>query len=641
MRKAVLFFAAAFIFFSFSCTDFPDGEICPGGEGVTRVDVGVTSSQEIGGGGRSILPSAFDGGGYEYYLFYIDTLSSSASGYSFYGTVSLSYISQTEATASVEFRPSVYRFVLYACPSHLSSPSEAEAKSAAVLSGATVADIRSVRKILFYLDSETLSAKGTVSVDMDSLWAFPDGWDFSDGSAFITVGLYDKNTGKAVSSMAGNPYRLSYPSDVSDTIHLEDFSFGGAEIMPGAYDFIVRFANARLGTQYEWSDDITIVPNRTTAAEISVPNVIEEIPSPPSSFSVSVSGANDDSDFYTAFFSWNDDADNETGFEIEIADVSSWHSNLDGVMLMIPDVSDDASWDDTVSEPSYAGNDVNVYDEKSYSEYISHYYGYFGNSADFSPDSYSLKRNSTRARFFLQLGRRYIARIRSVGDAGKSAWVYGDFDSGGINVFRLSYMTDSGSFSSYESQSASGVPVDFPASPLWKSWRVSSGTGASYPADGSGQPVPYTGHANLYLVGEYDASDDGSSAYDWADGDVILYGWGNAGGNVYFGGLSEDESGLSRLCDEGQFVSVSKSSVGTLRWELSPSAKSYSSVTLSIRKSTDDAPVYSQLWDTSTKVWTVDASSLDDGIYIATFAALSAAFPGKEFIFSAVVEITD
>ena len=160
---------------SFSCTDFPDGEICPGSEVVARVDVGVTSSQEIGGGGRSILPSAFDGGGYEYYLFYIDTLSSSASGYSFYGTVSLSYISQTEATASVEFRPSVYRFVLYACPSHLSSPSENEAKSAAVLSGATIADIRSVRKILFYLDSETLSAKGTVSVDMDSSWAFPTG----------------------------------------------------------------------------------------------------------------------------------------------------------------------------------------------------------------------------------------------------------------------------------------------------------------------------------------------------------------------------------------------------------------------------------------------------------------------------------
>ena len=303
MRKAVLFFAAAFIFFSFSCTDFPDVEFCPGSEVVARVDVGVTSSQEIGGGGRSILPSAFDGGGYEYYLFYIDTLSSSASGYSFYGTVSLSYTSRTEATASVEFRPSVYRFVLYACPSHLSSPSEAEAKTAAVLSGATIADIRSVRKILFYLDSASLSAKGTVSVDMDSSWAFPDGWDFSDGSASVTVGIYDKNTGKPVAVGTENPYRLSYPSDVSDALHLSGFSFGGAEIMPGAYDFIVRFANARLGTQYEWSDDITIVPNRTTSAEISVPNVIEDVPAPPSSFSVSLSGAGDDSDFYTAFFS--------------------------------------------------------------------------------------------------------------------------------------------------------------------------------------------------------------------------------------------------------------------------------------------------------------------------------------------------
>ena len=641
MRNAVLFFAAAFIFFSFSCTDFSDGGICPGGEGVTRVDVEISSSQEIGGNERSILPSAFDGGGYEYYLFYIDTLSSSAGGYSFYGTVSLSYTSRTEAAASVEFLPSVYRFVLYACPSHLSSPSETEAKAAAVLSGATVADIRSVRKILFYLDSAALSAKGTVSVDAGSSWTFPDGWDFSDGSASVTVGIYDKNTGKAVSSMAGNPYRLSYPSDVSDTIHLEDFSFGGSEITPGTYDFVVRFANARLGTQYEWSDDITIVPNRTTAAEISVPNVIEEIPSPPSSFSVSVSGAGDDSDYYTAFFSWDDDAGNETGFELEIADVSSWHSNLDGVMLMIPEVFDDASWDDTVSEPSYAGNGVRAYDEKSYSEYISHYYGYFGNSADFSPDSYSLGRNCTRARFFLQLGRRYVARIRSVGDAGKSGWVYGDFDSGGINVFRLSYATDSGTSSSYESQGASGIPIDFPSSPLWKSWRISSATGGAYPVDDSGSPVPYTGHANLRLVGEYDAADDGSSAYDWADGDVILYGWGNSGGNVYFTGLLEDASGLRRLCGEGQFVSFSKSSVGTLRWELSSSVKSYSSVTLSIRKSTDDVPFYSQVWDSSTKIWTVGVGARDAGIYIATFSARAAAFPGKEFIFSAVIEITD
>ena len=652
MKKIAVFFISILLALGlFSCSDINGGEISYKQTTILSSSdsaffLSVFSSERIfkSASAKTLLPSALDGSALNYYLFYINTLSSSNNAYEYYGKLSLQYNSSTTATAPLDLPSSVYTFALYATTENIDSPTINSVKNSACLLGFATADLNSVREISLRLSSSSLSSGGTANISLSSSWNFPSSWELSSGgNATVSIGIYDLATGEAV-SLGGsnvNPHVLSYSAvgEISDKIHLSNYTFGNAEIPSGTYSFVVKFINYVTEKTFEYSDTIVILANQTTTASIDVPNVIDTEPLAPSDFAVGYTDpASDDLEYYLADFTWTDNANNETGFEIQIADISCGYSNIAGnsASLLIPDLSSDYNWEVSVSNAAYPSDNIATYDSDSYKDYISYYYEYFG-TADYSPDTYSLIRNNKKAKFYFQLGKRYVARIRAVNDVGASEWAYAEFDGGAcasINRYRISYSTKSGEVVSYASQNESGVVIDTPSDSDWQGWFVGEiSDDTVYPLSG-GTSEPYTGHENLILIGKYD-DDDAPSEWAWADYDVVLYGLTDSAAAIDLSDLASSNN----KCENGQKVGVSLSEVAGLDWIISSSAKDYDSITIKIcstRDSTTD--IVSKTFDLSTKILQIPISDWQTGYYIAT---LYGEKDGVSYPFTVVIEVTE
>ncbi|WP_296327338.1 hypothetical protein [uncultured Treponema sp.] len=656
MKKIVLLFEAIFSLFSFlSCSNLNDGEIAyiiPKVKG-RLVDISVYSQDNIfSDPSRTLLPSALSSA--YYYLFYIDTLSTNDTEYSYYGTVDLTYSSPTLATASVDFSPSVYRFILYASETEISSPTITKVAEKACLAGYTVADLCEVRQIVFYLSASSLSSTGTATITLSSNWTFPTSWDFSEnGNSTATLGIYNVSTNEPI-SVGGiniNPYYMVYPTEIGNSLHLSNYTFANRQLPAGTYNFIVRFTNSDNNTSYEYNDLIMIFPNRNTDVNIEIPEIIEKIPGQPSDFVVTPNSPSSDSaEFYIADFSWIDNANNETGFEIQIADISSSYSNLTSSLPIFPSITSDSSWEESVYTFS---SSIACYDVNSYKNYITYYFNYFDKDDSFSPDSYSLLHNNTQAKFYLRFGKRYAARIRSVNNAGVSAWTYAFFGDGScstINRFKVEYYGEGSVEIAYFSQSETGIQIQSPIDTNWLGWYISS---ISYDSEGIPNDLnkypmtnnicdAYTGSENLVLIGLFNEESIAQSEYAWENYDILVNGLDD-GNAVYFSTYLSGNTGTESQCEKGQYFELSKNDVDSLYWTLSSSAQSrnYKTVTLTLRKSSEDTIFYSELWDYSTKVWNTHIAGLENGFYVATFIATAEEYPNKKFNFIVMFKVKD
>ncbi|MBQ8679796.1 MAG: hypothetical protein IJ530_08520 [Treponema sp.] len=653
-KRIILFSISIFLLFGlFSCSDINSGEISYKDSYIPselRVSLSIYCSDSIfSNAAKTLLPASLNGKSLNYYLFYINTaVSISSSDYSYYGKIDLTYSSSNLATASVDFSASVYRFALFATEANLDSPSYSAVKDSACLLGYSTADLYSTKTVSFHLTSNSLNSSGSVDISLTSSWSFPSDWDFSDSkNAIVSVGIYDLLSGEAISLGANlNPHYLSYSSEISNTVHFSNYTFGNAQIPAGTYSFVIKFINLNSGKTFEYSDTISILANQTTCATVDIPNVINIIPSAPIDFEVSYTDPdNNEMEYYVADFNWVDKSNNETGFEIQIADISCGFSNISGNSgsLLIPDLSSDFGWEFSVSNAAYPADNVTTYNSESYNDYISYYYAYFGTS-DYDPNMYSLIRNNTTAKFYFQLGKRYIARIRAVNDVGGSQWTYAVFDGGNcasINRYRISYSMKNGLSVSYASQDASGVSVMASVEDDWLAWYrdvISYDSNGNfdnankYPMTDGISCDLYTGHENLNLIGAYEEVDTPSD-YAWADYDLILYGVTDTASAVYLDELSETDN----KCENGQVVTVSKTNVASFVWTLADTVKDYERVTLNIASTKDlSANIVSVLWDVSTKMWTTPISDLETGTYIAT---LNAEKNSANYVFTVVLKI--
>lgn len=672
-KRATLLIVLLFSFMLLSCSNIVSGEVYvkPSYAKKIKLDVSYQRiSSYIYDSSRTIAPEKISSGSLKYYLYYIDTLSSSSNRYSYYGKVSLNYNSTDYATADVDFVESVYRFALYACETDFDdstqTPEVSTVETSACLAGFTTADLRSADKIVFYLSESKLNSSGTVAIGINSDWTFSSDWQvyIAEGKASVSIGIYDVVSGSLVSSggVNINPHILSYPSEVSNSVHLTSYGFGGISIPAGTYSFVVKFTHDVYNLSYEYSELLLVFPNRVSVAEINLPDVIEQRPTSPSAFTVAYTQpVNATSSFYLADFTWNDESGNETNFEIQFADISSSRSNLNGCYepedLYLPSITDNESWESEVYRNIYP-QAITTYDEKSYRNYISHYYNYFEQSSDYSPEFFSLLRNNTRARFYLELGKRYAARIRAVNDAGKSDWVYLPLDSNGhnpINLFRITYYKNESTETSYHTQTMGGTPISVSdTSTGWRRWHrttilynndgSSADTNVYPPKDNVLAPENYTGHENLILVGEYDGTENTPDEWAFLDGDIALYGLDSNENPVYFDFLDESSTGKKQLCRNGQYIEVKKSETPTLYWHLVSSEKnnSYSSVTLKLASTLDlDTPIYENVGIYPVNSWRTNVSSYANGYYIATFIAKTNEHPDAEFEFTLVFKLSD
>ena len=398
------------------------------------------STSELTEAAREIIPAPLDSSKVKFYLGGTDLVTGSAltvQQVSFTGKVSGTAPSTTtstkEGTITVDLEASNYRFTLVAVLEGVTPASGwvlSNYISSAVLIAYATADLRYTEEaaaVNFVLTSDGLSGSGTLDIDF-----YLDDWEKAKLElvektaggvdtlviADATIGLYDIETGNfAFSGSKVNPFDLSGANLTNDAKNnLEDHdpanftglvNYDGGDaadsLTAGTYDIAITFT-LKNGNKYIWSDKIIILPNQTTKAIIGIPDeVIECPPADPSDFKIGyIAPAYSDSDYYKVVFNWKDNSKNEQYFELDLYDVTADTDNFTPATLNTV-----AKWSASTSSNT-----------KTFS------YNFYGLKAEKGPNWYagSLNRNNTQAVFYIELGKRYLARIRAVNEAGPSEY---------------------------------------------------------------------------------------------------------------------------------------------------------------------------------------------------------------------------
>ena len=368
-------------------------------------------------------------------------------------------------------------------------------KTDAVLLGRANVDLRAGSSVSFTLTTDGLTKQATIDLSISS----KDGWfvagNYPTDTWTVKAGIYDRVTGNVVKDSTASPastetelYSAS-ADDFSSTATTES-NYTVSAIAPGNYLFKVSFANSKTGKTYAWSDLIRVLPGKGITTEIAIPNVIGALPTAPATFVAQYACSDDGddgtkgsakyaekplADSYVVDFSWTrkstDTLKNELYYEIDIAELGD--TFVEGTDAL----PDNDTW--STSSTKYTSK---TYDGKSFfaTSATSVYYD-SGVEVTDSLGTYaigsSLLAGSNHAEFVLSLGKRYYARIRAVNDAGCSDYTYvtlGEttsdaaarsdkylaFNSATINLFRICYNFNSGTFYEEGKDSTEGVTKD-------------------------------------------------------------------------------------------------------------------------------------------------------------------------------------
>ena len=490
---------------------------------------------------RTIAPTALDGtSGLKFYLGGLNKVTAEklyATNVTFVGDTG----SKTKGKVTVDLEPSNYSFTLVALleadatAAGITSTTEVSSLlDKAVLVGYANADLRypkEAAKVNFYLSSDGLAGTGSVDFKFyldtwsDSSKAQKIGGEGSNkdnnviSDATIKLTTYRTNQLVTGTDSTGVNFTDKYGSDATIAYNSSTLT-ALSTLTAGTYNIVVSFTKD--GRVYSYSDDVKVLPSQTTSATIGIPDLLVAAPEAPTAFvQTYAEPAANDSDNYYLYFTWADNSKTEQYFEVQLFDIT-------GTTIAVDAENKEETWTDSTVANTYS--------------YTTDFYGLKDTS---KPSWYagSLQKNNTFAAFYMPLGKRYLARIRAVSEAGESKWVYAQnptsddpvsitlsvsevtaedvklaasktltgkkFVTNIINLYRISYMPNGGSFESaqqtvfYFSQTADGTAIMCPdgtatnAAPyasnatislkqgniFWTNWKINQTSGKTYPSE--------------------------------------------------------------------------------------------------------------------------------------------------------------
>lgn len=450
---------------------------------------------------RSILPAALDASDLTYFIFGTDTVKKTE-----FAPEEITFTqkgtSTTEGTVTRVFNKSAYTLTLVALTSdNITALSTNRDKSNllkyAALIGDSEVDFRYNETVSFYLTPNSTSTANGGNV---ALKIYAAGWNPADADyanyKISKLGIYnasDASTGTLNTSSGAlvlNSSVSTLPTNAPENANLSLIS----TIPAGIYDFVIGFSDA-YGHYNEYSEDITVLNNQTTAAEVIILPVIGKLPKAPENF---VAGYKDptteieNSEYYEVTYAWDDKSNNEIYFEIEvlqyIGDAEDFSSINDGKGW-----ASDESWSDFTTSITATNYKTAVYNSRGGTQ------TYNGvnvtttkfDAADSTYVSGKLSKNNTTITVKYALGTRYIARIRSVNDNGTSAWVYVNLNPAtpptgttafgenvaSINRYKITYNVKGGKWMDSSSDPATEVAsANIPETILFKTQTNTAGT---------------------------------------------------------------------------------------------------------------------------------------------------------------------
>lgn len=365
----------------------------------------------------------------KYYLFYKNLVTGVEKNPTESTNFTPSATSPNVGTVPLSIEDGYYKFWLYATEATPATLTDAGVKAVALFLGQTEADLRtSTDTVSFYLTSDGIGGSANVSIKLLTTgWTVPSGYT---ASARIT-NKTDGNTASGTTVASGISITSTAPATAQYT---------QTNVTAGTYNFEVAFENSTLGKTYVWSDTIIVAPNHNIVKEVSIPDVIGLPPAAPSDFLATFKNPTTvTAGSYEVEFDWKAEASvNEAYFQIELLEIPSGPT--------YDQIADDTDtdWDATyMGTLGVSDTNITILDKN-----------FYGNEAQ-NWIKGSLRKNNTRAVVALPLGKRYLARIAAVNDAGNSPYRYVDFkntavtpdtgynkfaaDAKVINRYRLTY----------------------------------------------------------------------------------------------------------------------------------------------------------------------------------------------------------
>lgn len=317
----------------------------------------------------------------------------------------------------------------------------ATVKGKAVLIGYAAVDLtRHANSASFTLKPDGLTTPGKVKLttSLEGSWTIPDNIES------VRLGIYNFTKGTVVNYSDDSSTVVTATKSAGTIAFPSTFGDDQKNIAPGTYTFKVEFLNAKDECEAEWSDSLVILPGKTNKTAVSVPNVTGTAPAAATAFTASYVAGTEDSTpgFYDVKFEWDGTACvNERNFEIDLLEVTG------STVAAIP--TDDTTWDSAVTD---SGKTAVTYGSKVISDpfYVEG----------------SLLANNTSLTMKFPLGKAYVARIRAVNRAGKSANTYVTVGAGSgtafagtfINLFRIRYNLQGGTYTP-DGETAQTAPI--------------------------------------------------------------------------------------------------------------------------------------------------------------------------------------
>ena len=332
---------------------------------------------------------------------------------------------------------------------------EAEVLAKAVLVGYGNVDMQYSNDIKFTLTPKGLSKVGTVNLSLvlESGTVIPDGY-------VATAFIYDITTGEEIKSAETSPAALSTILDIDE---LEgtgaSYTANDKDIKPGTYRFQVEFEKQNEKRKYVWNDTIIILPGKEVQDDIIIPNLVGTKPAAPDDFKVEFNKYLDKDTgvltdefeevsypgFYVAHFTWDgDDVRTEMNFAMQIAELAD---DFD-----LSTLSDAVDTEDGFDEIWNTAANYNA-------QYSFDYLNDIRKNTRFYKGG-SLFANSDYVDVYLELGKRYIARLYSENNAGYSTDAsyleITPVETGAtmetINRFRVKYVVQGGKWNTGENK---------------------------------------------------------------------------------------------------------------------------------------------------------------------------------------------
>lgn len=307
-------------------------------------------------------------------------------------------------TVSVALDKSVsWDLTLWACVAGATNYTlEADVNNNAVLKGRSYANLGAGGDVYFVLSTDGLTKNGSINLSIYGAQGFPKSGYHGGSEGKFEIRGWRKGDSSHELYFSNNAFHVV--GGQNTTSAQNKFTWSRGNIKPGVwyFDFVFQWPG-EIQEYYYTSEDFVIYPGVETIVDLAIPNFIGNVPADPSNFyagygSEKVEGLF--ADQYLVYFSWEHPRTDHNGFEIEFCELAYKNNDFGTV------IDTDTEWSQyTVDGKFFIYNDVSFQGSR------------WRNTGGLS----STDRQCT---MWLDMGKRYLFRIRAVNGDGNSAWVY-------------------------------------------------------------------------------------------------------------------------------------------------------------------------------------------------------------------------